>query len=130
MEKFITLRVPQRVKNKLDRNHFEKKGWTDVYWYVKRQRTKFNKKIVFNDVVSGDCYQHNTFYKDSAFSKKSDMWDYYKILKPKFKEPIIAKPRQKIRKNDVRLKEEADVIPIKDEYGFQKIDGKVIISFD
>ena len=128
--KYINLRVPLKINSKLKRNHFEKKGWSNVYYYVNRTRQKFNIKVVIHDVIMGDCYRHDTFYKDSALSKKNELWDYYKILKPKYRCPVIAKEATTQRKNDVNIIESSNTTPLKKEYGFQKIEGNFKISFD
>ncbi len=128
-KKYITLKVPLKIKNKLDRNHFEKEGWTNIYWYKKRLRTQCKMSFVDNDVISGECYRSDTLYKVSQLSKKG-MWDYYKILKPQYREPIIAKQAKSVRKNDVNIEDVIDTTDIPHEFGFQKSVGKFIISFD
>jgi hypothetical protein len=129
-KKYINLRVPIKIKNKLKRNHFEKKGWTKIYYYVNRIRHELDKKVVMHDVVMGDCYRHDTLYKDSALSKSNRLWDYYKILKPEYREPIIAQETTTQRKNDINMIDSENTTPIKKDYGFQKINGKFKITFD
>lgn len=116
-KKYTHLKLPIKVRNKLDRKHHSGK-WTNVYWYVDKIRQKCDKVVYEKEVISGDCYKQNTLYKVSHMSKKG-IWDYYRILKPEYAQPQIAMQADRIRKNNVSSP----------AYGYTVSKGSVIISF-
>jgi hypothetical protein len=89
--KKITAFIPTYIHNK-KRKHQNPKDWVNVYYYVDKK-----KSMVPNiSITSKIPLKKNTMYKCSALSKKSDLFDYYKILKPGInKKNICIKNRLK-----------------------------------
>ena len=98
MSKIIkkVLNVPEKTENLMNRKRHEKKNWTNIYYYKDNKKTKINNEDVIEyDIVSGGCYKTNVFYKVTHLCKKDDTFDYYKILKPHNKEPVVVLPSKK-----------------------------------
>ncbi len=89
------LKIPVDIENKISRRRHDKDNWTNIYYYVDKKRVKNKNKVIEYDIINGACYKSDTFYKVTSISKKDDLFDYYKILKPENREPVIVKETNK-----------------------------------
>ena len=95
--------VPKIIE-KEKRNHYEKKEWVNIYHYISPKSLKQNYEIEFNLPLITDkkFIRIDQMYKDCALSKKSKIYDYYKILKQDLKNKgniAIEKRRSRFSKN-------------------------------
>jgi hypothetical protein len=78
--------------------HHKKKGWSKLYYYRNKKRCPITKKNLehnFVDLYSIREFRTDTFYKDINASKKDNIWDTYKVIKPhlaKDKDIYVPKP--------------------------------------
>lgn len=89
------LKIPVDIENKISRRRHDKDNWTNIYYYVDKKRIKNKNNVIEYDVINGGCYKSDTFYKVTSISKNDDLFDYYKILKPENREPVIVKETNK-----------------------------------
>lgn len=85
------LKIPVETENRINRRRHNKQNWTNIYYYVDKKRVKNKKDVIEYDIINGSCYRSDTFYKVTSMSKNDDLFDYYKILKPENREPVIVK---------------------------------------
>ena len=91
-----------KLKDYKSPNHHKKDGkWVKLYYYREYQRTPKPNHLINQNVVElyriYEC-RNDTFYKDHQLSERNNVFDYYKVLKPKYldnKEIFIPKPRKK-----------------------------------
>lgn len=94
--------VPTCIQNK-KRNHYEKKEWVNVYFYIDPATLKEKYSIEFNlpIVVDKKYHRKETLYKVCDLSKKDKLFDYYRILKSDLKDKgSIAIERRRNRYNN------------------------------
>ena len=74
----VTCYLPKKSR-KRNKKHI----WHNIYWRRDGKTIPVDNDTVLeaDDVVS-DTYQTNFLYKDTTKSLSSDIFDYYKILKP------------------------------------------------
>ncbi len=89
------LKIPVDIENKISRRRHDKDNWTNIYYYVDKKKVKNNNKVIEYDIINGSCYKSDTFYKVTSISKNDNLFDYYKILKPENREPVIVKETNK-----------------------------------
>jgi len=74
--------IPKDILTKRGRKHQVEKGWRKVYLYTEHRKIDVGKKLVNEKVIDNvKEIREDTLYKDNALSKKSEYFDYYKILK-------------------------------------------------
>lgn len=101
MSKMIkkVLNIPEKVEKKMHRKRHEKQNWTNIYYYKDNKKTKINNQDVLEyDIVSGGCYKNNVFYKVTHLCNQDETFDYYKVLKPENREPVIVLQSKKEKK--------------------------------
>jgi hypothetical protein len=89
------LKIPVDIENKINRRRHDKENWTNIYYYVDKKKVKNENNVINYDIINGACYKSDTFYKVTSISKNDNLFDYYKILKPENREPVIVKESNK-----------------------------------
>ena len=91
--------IPKDILTKSSRNHQDKKGWRKVYLYTEHRKIEVGKKLVNEKVIDNvKEIREDTLYKDNSLSKKSEYFDYYKILKDGVTGDIILKKNKNGKK--------------------------------
>ena len=77
--------IPTNILKK-KRKHKNKKDWITIYYYIDKKRCKavINENICSSKVE----LRRDTMYKISNLSKNDNLYDYYRILKPKISENL------------------------------------------
>ena len=92
--------IPKKIN---DKNKYNPTQWINVYHYYDKKTLKKKYNIEYNlpIVVSSKYIRKQTLYKDVAKSKCDKLYDYYKILKPKFDQhEKCAVERTRVRFNN------------------------------
>ena len=91
--------IPSQIKLS-KRQHRQKKGWINLYFFKQRQKKKVNKNCVQDDLIitSKLEYQKGIFYKMSALSKSDDTFDFYYKLKDTAPKNVVKKNLKNKRK--------------------------------
>ena len=114
MDYYIFVPV-EKLKKYKSNNHHKKRGWVKFYYYRNFKRTHLPHYLINKKVV--ELYRiyearNDTFYKDHQLSERCNVFDYYKVLKEKYrkdKEVFIPKPsivpKNKRGKNKLKIPE-------------------------
>lgn len=89
------LKIPANIEKKVARKRHFKENWTNIYHYINNKRVKNKNNVIEYDIINGSCYKSDTFYKVIYLSENDELFDYYKILKPENREPVIVKQLQR-----------------------------------
>ncbi len=85
------LYVPEKIENLMTRRRHDKKNWTHIYFYKDNKKTEIDgNNIEEYEIITGGCYKNNVFYRCTNLCKNDEVFDYYKILKPEHKEPVMC----------------------------------------
>jgi len=110
------IKIPTHLKKK-EVKRGDKKKFNTLYYY-KQNLDKATRTIAKLEATSKYHYKNDMFYRDTLLSAKSEIWDYYKVLKPNLPKKI-AIPNKKVRGKKVNK----DIKLIKEDGGF-------IVRFD
>jgi len=109
--------VPTNILKK-NKNKYNKTEWLHVYTYIDKRTLRERYDIEYNTpiCVNSKYIKRDTLYKDSSLSNKSEIYDYYKILKDEISKnhEEIGIVKKRIRfKNNIHMAENVGIKFIK-----------------